>query len=142
MPIYDYYCDRCKTTDIDVIAGVDDDPRTGSCGHQTRRIISMSGTNQNTANDDADWIHHRKTGAVAVFRNDDHPAAQRFVKDPTRANLNRVMKAKGLRHVEAGESVSGDRKRREADHERGMGKLRKKLIDKARKDRQIDVRTS
>ena len=140
MPIYDYECPICKVTVVDVFAGTDDDPMKLNCGHIGKRLISMSGSNQNTANQDADWIHNPVTGSVAIARNDDHPAAREFVKDPTRKNLNKFMEAKGLRHMDPGETPARDRKKRESRAENQRKDLIRAGVEKIREQRSITVR--
>jgi hypothetical protein len=68
------------------------------CAGEAHRIISASGCF--TANEDADWI---RSVREVVDKDDDSPATQQFLKEPTRANLRLWMEHTGVRHLEPGE---------------------------------------
>ena len=100
MPLYDHQCADCGHI-FESLAKMDD---TGplecpECGGKARRIISVSGTN--CANEDAEWI--RSVTEVVPKGEDATPIDREFVRNPTRTNYRRWMKARGLRHLEPGE---------------------------------------
>lgn len=108
MPLYDYECSRCGHR-FEVIEPWDDNqPR--SCPNcfteggwlSCFRIISSTGCF--TGNNDAAWV--RSVTDVVAKGADADAHDRRFLKSgKTKADLKAWMKAKGLRHLEPGESL-------------------------------------
>lgn len=97
MPVYDFECTKCANIEEHI---ADYDRYTwfcSKCGADMVRIISVSGPN--CANEDAEWIRSVRE----VVDKEGGPASQRFLKNPTRANYKKWMKAEGLRPFEPGE---------------------------------------
>lgn len=111
MPIYDYVCDNCNLEE-EHIEPID---RTEiPCGHCTgtmHRIFSPLGAC--AFNQDAAWI---RTVLEVVAKDSNKPATREFVKNPTRENMQRWMRAEGIRHLENGEKPA--KFDYEADHRR------------------------
>ena len=102
MPLYDYQCVECSNR-FEVIEPWDwDMPRVClKCGEVSQRIISSSGCF--TGNNDAAWV--RSVTDVVAKGADADAHDRRFLKSgKTKADLKAWMKAKGLRHLEPGES--------------------------------------
>lgn len=98
MPLYDFECPACDRV-FERIAAVDEIVHCPDCDFECRRIISASGVN--CANQDAEWIRSVRE----VVDKEGGPAAQRFLKDPTRTNYKSWMKEAGVRHFEEGEPI-------------------------------------
>jgi len=97
MPVYDYECQCGATTEA--ICGINTTEIKCRCGKTAKRIISMSGVHCGNT-DDTTWAR----AAVEVMDKDSHnPIVRQFIKDPTKANLKKAMKAEGIRHMEPGE---------------------------------------
>jgi len=121
--LYDYQCADCANI-FEVFADPDDDKlfECPECGGESKRIISVSGTN--CANDDADWI--RSVTDVVPKGEDATPIDREFSRNPTRTNYNRWMKARGLRHLEPGEKSSKPKRMSNEEMSRKLWERRQK----------------
>ena len=110
MPLYDYECLSCKTV-FEKLAGVNETVYCPNCDFESKRLISVPGVN--CSNDDAEWIR----SVTEVVDKEGGPAAQQFLKNPTRTNYKAWMRAEGLRHWEKGERQIVERSHDLADTE-------------------------
>ena len=98
MPLYDYECQKCGHI-FEEFAGIDDTKRACVvCSSDAKRIITATGAY--TANDDVAWA---RDAVEVVNKRSSKPETQEFLKNPTRSNLKRHLKANDLRHAERGE---------------------------------------
>lgn len=100
MPLYDYSCSRCGRI-YELLFKIADRPHAVNChvcGGFALRRIAVSGVH--CANDDAPWV---RTVVDVVDKKSQNPATREFIKNPTRSNLDRHLKANGLRHADKGE---------------------------------------
>ena len=96
MPLYDMQCLACGHQ-FEIIAHIDQVVNCPKCALECKRLISVHGANM--FNQDAEWIRSVRE----VVDKEGGPAAQEFLKHPTRDNLHAWMKAEGVRHMEPGE---------------------------------------
>jgi len=96
MPLYEMECPACGHQ-FEVIAGIDEIIDCPKCAGTAKRLISVHGPN--LVSQEAEWIRSVRD----VVDKEGGPAAQEFLKRPTRDNLNAWMKAEGVRHMEPGE---------------------------------------
>lgn len=128
MPVYDQECLSCGHT-FEVIAGYDDEILPcEECGAESRRVIAVNGPN--CANDDTDWI---RSITEVVEKGSGKPHNEIFLKNPTRANYKRWMKAEGVRHLEPGEE---NRRPGPVD----VKAIGDKLFNRHRKRKRLEVR--
>lgn len=100
MPLYDYECEHCHNLH-ERFYKLDNRPKAipcHRCGQPAWRNISVPGVN--CSNDDAPWV---RTVVDVVDKKSQNPATREFIKNPTRSNLDRHLKANGLRHADKGE---------------------------------------
>ena len=103
MIIVDFECQnkRCGAIEMDVMIDSNEWERTcPACGAESKRIIAIGRIN--TANDDA--VHIREAAKALLdpdtARKSDKPHIRELAENPTRSNLNRYMKAEGIRYAE------------------------------------------
>ncbi len=139
MPIYDYECKHCGHVELDVYARhADQHLDCVSCPEKMERYISLSGVH--TANEDADWI---RSVTEVVEKGGSCRVSTEFLKNPTRTNLKRWMKEKGLRHVEnhhGGPPMAIDRRSLEAEQRSSEKQVHKAVWDKHRERNTLNVR--
>ena len=100
MPIFDFKCEN-KSCGLIFEGFVTSGVKTlkcPRCGSQARRIFTA--TTVNLANEDVPWI---RSILEVVDKESDKPETIEFLRNPTRSNYKRWMKAEGLRHLEPGE---------------------------------------
>lgn len=99
MPVYDYQCVKCGKIEekIHTIRQHETESFQCSCGGDMASIITASG--QYCGNEDADWLK----SVPAVVDKEGGPAAQEFIKNPTRTNYKNWMKEAGVRPMDHGE---------------------------------------
>ena len=99
MPVYDMECRNPECgLNFEVVAGMNEMVECPTCGFECDRLIGVSGVN--TANQDAAWL---KSVHEVVDKQSDKPETREFLKNPTRDNYHRWMKAEGIRPFESGE---------------------------------------
>lgn len=100
MPLYEYICDECggRQERFCSMSERHEYLKCVACRGTARRTISVSGVH--CANDDAPWV---RTVVDVVDKKSQNPATREFIKNPTRSNLDRHLKANGLRHADKGE---------------------------------------
>ena len=102
MPIYDYECEQCGYI-WESFAHIDEeviDCANERCGGKAKRLLGVPGVN--VANQDSPWI---RSVREVVEKNSGKPHCEEFLKNPTRANYKKWMKAEGLRPLESGEKT-------------------------------------
>ena len=127
MPLYVHECNKCgkrRETIMSIREHDGEEYDSCDCGGIWKSIITASGTF--TANEDADWIRSVRD---VVDKDDMGRASQEFLKEPTRANLKRWMKDKGVRHLEPGEGAS---RPQPFDEERHLDKVMEYRREKRR----------
>ena len=98
MPLFDYQCDQCGHIHEEVQHWNVYTVPCPKCEGNAQKIISLSGVN--TANNDAEWI---RSIVEVVDKDSSDPVDVAMRTNPTRDNMKRWMKEKGLRHFEPGE---------------------------------------
>lgn len=113
MPIYDFECTNpdCKNVSEHVVNLGTSEVSCPACGSPAAKIFSPMGAG--TFNEDAAWI---RSVLEVVAKDSTKPYTQEFLRRPTRANMQRWMRAEGIRHVEDGEKPA--RFDHDADHRR------------------------
>ena len=98
MPIFDYRCEDGHV--VERYAKVNDEELPCErCGKVARRIISVGGTSQYTANQDAPWL---KSVLEVVDKDPTKAHCQRFLKEGTRDAYRAWMKGEGIRPAPEG----------------------------------------
>lgn len=112
MPLllFDYECPQCQTIEEHMVAAHDEVVSCEKCGAVMAKVFVSAGSR---LPDDAAWI---KTVLEVVAKDSTKPATREFLRNPTRENMRRWMKAEGVRHLEDGEKPA--RIDYEADHRR------------------------
>lgn len=108
LKIFDFECSNNHITES-IVDSEKKSIRCPVCNKRAEKIISF-GRGSHTLNEDSEWIRTVRE----VVDKDGGPACQEFLKNPTRTNRARWMKAEGLRSVEPGEKLH--KFDREADH--------------------------
>jgi len=121
MPVYDQECQKCGKIFERICSINEDKIPCPDCGSQAHRIISARG--HFCANEDAEWI---RSVREVIDSDNPLPAAQRFLKEPTRANYKRWMKAQGLRPLENNERIKPEPFNEKRHFEKVMQAQRKK----------------
>lgn len=93
-----------------MVAAHDEVVSCEKCGAVMAKVFVSAGSR---LPDDAAWI---KTVLEVVAKDSTKPATREFLRNPTRENMRRWMKAEGIRHIEDGEKPA--RIDYEADHRR------------------------
>ena len=100
MIIADFECTECGKVAEDIIDSSVWEGTCPECGGKTKRIMTLGGVN--CANEDAP--HIRESAATLLdmetARHSDKPHIWDLAENPTRTNLNRYMKAEGIRYME------------------------------------------
>ena len=125
MPLYEMKCLFCGY-EFETIANIGQIVNCPECDFQCKRLISIHG--MNLAKQDAEWIRSVRE----VVDKEGGPAAQEFLKRPTRDNLHAWMKAEGVRHMEPGE------KPRKPDPP-NMDRIQKEVWEKHQKRNRLEV---
>lgn len=125
MPLYDYECPVHGEFE-EVASQRDATFPCRKCGRASKRLIGVSRVNM--YGDSAKWVRE-----MIPVLDDPHggPAIKEFVSNPTRENLKKAMKSKGLRHFEPGEK----RQKPTFDTKRHTDLLAKEMA----KDNRIEV---
>jgi putative FmdB family regulatory protein len=142
MPIYRRQCKKCEHAE-DYYARVEDRDISGKCPlckGSMKRVIALESVN--CANDDSVWV--RSCAEVLCNKNDRTPEVVAFRNNPTRSNLNALMQAKGLRHVERGEHHGGPEDRPEheqrREYEAEKNRVMKGMLERRLERERIHVR--
>ena len=98
MPLYDFECTDCKKI-TEAIADTEAKHLPCTCGAMAKKIISASGVYTGNA-DDTSWA---KYGMEVMPKDSQHPETREFMRDPTKGNYGKAMKAEGVRFMEPGE---------------------------------------
>jgi putative FmdB family regulatory protein len=118
MPIllFDYECPQCQTIEERMVSAHDEVVTCEKCGATMTKVFISAGTR---LPDDAPWL---KTVLEVVAKDSTKPATREFLKNPTRENYRKWMKAEGIRPLEPGEYES--RKKARAQEETTASKRR------------------
>lgn len=100
MPIYDFECSNpdCKRVAEHVVGLNTTTVACPSCGSEASKVFSPMGAG--AFNQDAAWI---RSVLEVVAKDSAKPHTREFLKSPTRENMQRWMRAEGIRHLEDGE---------------------------------------
>lgn len=111
MPIllFDYECPSCQVIEEHMVAVHDEAVICEKCGAVMTKVFVSAGSR---LPDDAAWI---KTVLEVVAKDSTKPHTREFLKNPTRENMRRWMKAEGIRHLEPGEAEHNKRRKAEND---------------------------
>jgi len=96
------------------------------CGSEAKRIITTSTVN--LANEDAPWI---RSILEVVDKESNKPETIEFLRNPTRSNYKRWMKAEGLRHLEPGEKPQKPKI--------DLDKIKERVLEKYRERTRIEI---
>ena len=112
-PIYDFQCSNqdCNHVAERVVRLDTEAIECPVCGHEAAKVFSPMGAC--AFNQDAAWI---RSVLEVVSKDSAKPHTREFLKNPTRENMKRWMKAEGIRHLENGEKPA--KFDYEADHRR------------------------
>jgi predicted DsbA family dithiol-disulfide isomerase len=142
MIIVDFRCQNpaCGRIEVDVMTDAGNWKSTCPwCWNESKRIIAIGRVN--TANDDA--VHIREAAKALLdpdtARKSDKPHVRELAERPTRANLNRYLKAEGLRYAENEKGGPPVYKRPEKVD---MTKAKKEVYESFRKSRALTVNAS
>lgn len=99
MPVADYECPNCGM--IQEVLRVGPLPKSAKCvcGSIAKRIITWTGAYTGNADDTT----YAKVTASVLDPRDKHPFMVEARKDPTKRNVNRALKHKGLRVMDHNE---------------------------------------
>lgn len=132
MIIADFECTnkQCKKQEPDVF--IENHvwyKRCPYCGHDAKRIITLGSVN--TANEDAPHIRESARALLDpdTARHSDKPHVRALAENPTRSNLNRYLKAEGIRRAE---NEGGAPPRYRAPEKPDKEQIRKEVYEKYR----------
>lgn len=99
MILVDFLCKTCGVHERIVDSGTWRDT-CPTCGRKTKRIISMTGVY--TGNQDGSYATESAAALLdlPIARKSTDPVTRNLATNPTRENLRKYLKAKGLRHAE------------------------------------------
>jgi len=142
MIIADFECanKRCKKLEEDVLIESHVWYKTcRHCGHDAKRIITIGRVNM--ANEDAQHIREAAKTLLdpETARHSDKPHVRDLAESPTRSNLQRYLKAEGLRYAENEKGAPPLYRKPEPINRE---KLRREVLDGYRKERSISIETS
>ena len=126
---FDFRCDSCGVVKESLQYPSTTRTRC-DCGKMAYRVIAMSGVHCGNM-DDTTWA---QSAREVMPKDSQHPETQAFMRNPTKGNLKRAMKAEGIRHMEPGERMDRAPKFDAAKHsehvaKRFMGRSRVELRD-------------
>lgn len=126
MPLHDYKCSDCGFVHEEIVSWDERFATCPACRSQSKRIyLSFNGIEHGAP----DWMHD----TLEVVDKDGGAHCQEFLRHPNRDNYKNWMKGEGLRPMEEGE-MSVKRKKRDT------APIRKKVLEKFKKDNAIQVR--
>lgn len=131
MPLYNYECPDCGVI-IEKVFKLKRCPRhikCSVCKGKARKIICIPGADN--TKESPDWVK----SIIEVVDKEGGAHCQRFIKNPTRKNLETWMKVEGVRHFEPGEKFSKPK----APDLSGMADA---IMKKRKKDHTIEVYAS
>lgn len=139
MIIADFECTKCGKTTEDIVDSSVWEGTCPECGGKTKRIMTLGGVN--CANEDA---KHIRESAAALLdmetaRRSEKPHVRELAENPTRSNLNRYLKAEGIRYAENEKGAPPlFRNREPVNRER----IRKEVYEQFRRQNSISIETS
>jgi len=139
MIIADFECMKCGHIHEDIIDSSVWEGTCPKCGGKTKRIMTLGGVN--CANEDAKHIRDSASSLLDMetARYSDKPHVRELAENPTRSNLNRYLKAEGIRYAENEKGAPPIFQRRQPiDRDR----LRKEVYDTYRQSKAITIETS
>jgi len=136
MPNYDYRCQECNElfTAFWAIEDRNIPTHCPNCGKTAKRLVTVSEVD--CSSECPKWI---RSCTEVMDQDDNHPASIEFRKDPTRENLEKWKKAKGLRNLEPGETKH-NRTRRAEEQKESESRLTEETLKGFQKDTALEVK--